>query len=554
MLPEKQARVLFLADDERECWKPLCDFLGNTRQVLLEFQPTLRLPAELDDYQVLLHTNCANLTQAEEESLAAYVRRGGGCLGFVEHSSADPPPIFGVRAGLLTPFMDLRLRFFDPGHLMARRLAAEFLLNGRFRPLEAAEGGTEPVLVTTWQNGPATAALMRREGQGLISCSSFQACSHPFFQQFIYRLVRHLAGLGEAAPLEVAILGYGPLGSVGSQHGLAIREIPGLNLRAVCDYSPERLLKCREDFPHCRTYSTARDLGRDPEVDLAIIATPPNTHASLAIELLREGKHVVCEKPMCLTREEGENMIRTAEQNSRVLTCFQNRRWDPDYLALRQSLQDGMIGEPFYLETFVGDYRHPCHYWHSHRPISGGALFDWGAHYVDWILNLFPGPTAWVTGGMHKRVWHDVTNADQIRAQIRFADGREAEFLYSDVSALAKPKWYILGTEGAILGQWTELSVRELDTATFYREAKIPPTEAPPLLTVRRRHPSGSMVVHQLPQPSPRPFSFYLNLADHLLTGEPLAVTARSAARVVAVLEAATRSAYKGGLQEGLDV
>jgi hypothetical protein len=120
MPPRKQARVLFLADDEGECWKPLRDFLGNTRQVLLEFQPTLRLPADLEDYQMLLHTNCANLTRAEEESLASYVREGGGCLGLVEPSSADPPRVFGVRAGLPTPFMDLRLRFFDSGHLMAK--------------------------------------------------------------------------------------------------------------------------------------------------------------------------------------------------------------------------------------------------------------------------------------------------------------------------------------------------------------------------------------------------------------------------------------------------
>ncbi|MDH4267589.1 MAG: Gfo/Idh/MocA family oxidoreductase, partial [Deltaproteobacteria bacterium] len=392
------------------------------------------------------------------------------------------------------------------------------------------------------------------EGKGRICFITLKAFGDPLLQQIIYRVVRHLADLREPPPLRVAVLGYGSLGSVGCLHGMAVEEVPGLNLRAFCDYTPERLLQCRDDFPGCRTYSTAEELGRDPEVAAVIIATPSNSCAKLAIQLLREGKHVVCEKPTCLTRAEAETMIQAAEDHDRVLTCYQNRRWDADYLAIRQALMEGLIGEPFYLETFVGDYRHPCHYWHSHRPISGDALYDWGAHYVDWILNLFPGLTASVIGTLHKRVWHDVTNADQVRAQIRFADGKEAEFLHSDMAALRKPKWYLLGTEGAIVSHWSEVQVRELDPVTCVREDQIPVTEIPPLLMMRRRHRSGSMVEQQLPLPKPGRFPFHLNLADHLLTGEPLAVSTQSAARVIAVLEAATRSAERGGIPEVLRV
>jgi hypothetical protein len=151
-------------------------------------------------------------------------------------------------------------------------------------------------------------------------------------------------------------------------------------------------------------------------------------------------------------------------------------------------------------------------------------------------------------------VWHDVTNADQVRVQIRFADGREAEFLHSDVAALRKPKWYLLGTEGAIVGQWNEITLREPDPVTYMRETQVPVTESVPLLTLRRRHSSGSMMTQQLPLPKPRQHSYYLNLADHLLTGEPLAVSAHSAARVVAVLETASRSVRRGGIAEVLHV
>lgn len=547
-------RVLFLAGEHGRFGKPLQEYLKATRQIHMAIRSTALLPEDLDDYRVLLLENPAALSPEEQEILSSYVRRGGGCLAFAGPETKSLPSLFGAQVGPARPAMELRLGFpkFDPS--IFRRLPEQGCLYDSFQPLDCVDSKSVPVVTTGWHYQQAVLALVRKEGKGQVCCTTLKGFSDPFCQQIIYRIIRHLADLKELSLINVAILGYGPLGSVGSLHGMAVQEIPGLNMRAFCDYSPERLRQCREDFPGCQTYATVEELVRDPQVDAVIIATPPNSHAKLAIQLLSEGKHVVCEKPFCLSRAEAETMIRAAEENSRVLTCYQNRRWDLDYVAIRQALTDGLIGEPFYLETFVGDYQHPCHFWHSHRPISGDALYDWGAHYVDWILNLFPGPTASITGTRHKRVWHDVTNADQIRAQIHFADGKEAEFLYSDVAALRKPKWYLLGTEGAIVSQWTEAKVRGLDPVTFIREEQIPVTETVPSLGVRRRHHSGSMVEQQLAFPRPRRFPFHLNLADHLLTGEPLAVSPQSAARVIAVLEAATRSAERGGVPEALCV
>jgi predicted dehydrogenase len=554
MVELNPARVLFLAGEGGRFGKPLQEYLKATRQIHMTVRSTSLLPEDLDDYRVLLLENPAALSLEEQETLTSYVRRGGGCLAFVGPETKSLPSLFGAQVGPARPAMELRLGFpkFDPS--IFRRLPEQVCLYDSFQPLDCVDAKPVPVVTTGWHYQQAVLALVRKEGKGQVCCTTLKGFSDPFCQQIIYRIIRHLADLKELSLINIAILGYGPLGSVGSLHGMAVQEIPGLNMRAFCDYSPERLLQCREDFPGCQAYATVEELVRDREVDAVIIATPPNSHAKLATQLLREGKHVVCEKPMCLTRAEAETMIQTAEDHDRVLTCYQNRRWDADYLAIRQALMDGLIGEPFYLETFVGDYQHPCHFWHSHRPISGDALYDWGAHYVDWILNLFPGPTASVTGTLHKRVWHDVTNADQIRAQIHFADGKEAEFLYSDVAALRKPKWYLLGTEGAIVSQWTEAKVRDLDPVSFIREEQIPVTETVPLLGLRRRHHSGSMVEQQLAFPRPRRFPFHLNLADHLLTGEPLAVSPQSAARVIAVLEAATRSAEKGGVPEVLCV
>ncbi|HBH27528.1 MAG TPA: hypothetical protein DDX99_01610 [Desulfofustis sp.] len=74
-----------------------------------------------------------------------------------------------------------------------------------------------------------------------------------------------------------------------------------------------------------------------------------------------------------------------------------------------------------------------------------------------------PKPVATVAATRHNRVWHDVTNADQERIQIRFAGGKEAEFIHSDIAAIRKPKWYLLGTDGAIVGEWRDTIVYRSD-------------------------------------------------------------------------------------------
>ena len=178
-----------------------------------------------------------------------------------------------------------------------------------------------------------------------------------------------------------------------------------------------------------------------------IVATPPNNHARLCLEMMDAGKHVICEKPLALGRRRDRPADPSVARN-RASTSAATRTGagTSDYLAIRQALREERIGDLFYLETFVGGFWHPCGYWHSHAAISGGTAYDWGGHYLDWIVSLIPDRVTSVVGTRHKRVWHDVTNADQERVQMRFAGGQEAEFLHSDVAAIRKPKWYLLGT------------------------------------------------------------------------------------------------------------
>jgi len=213
-------------------------------------------------------------------------------------------------------------------------------------------------------------------------------------------------------------------------------------------------------------------------------------------------------------------MMDAAESQGRLLTVYQSRRWDPDYVAMREVARSGRIGEPFYMESFIGGYDHPCDFWHSHEPVSGGTIYDWGSHYFDWILQLFPERVSSVVAQAHKRVWHDVTNDDQVRVDLTFAGGAQATFLQSGIAAARKPKWYLLGTKGAIVGDWVDAGV----PADF------------PALPAREEH------------------GFYRNLADHLAWGEPLAIMPGEARRNVAVMEAATLSIKRDGAQLKVDI
>src|SRR6202043_1641834 len=124
--------------------------------------------------------------------------------------------------------------------------------------------------------------------------------------------------------------------------------------------------------------------------------------------------------------DEGDRMIDAAAARDPVLTVYQSRRWDSDYIALRDVGRSGAIGEPFYMESFIGGSPPPCYFWQSPEPISGGTIYDWGSHYFDWILQLFPDSVRSVSAHAHKRVWHDVTNSDQVRVDLTFANGAQA--------------------------------------------------------------------------------------------------------------------------------
>ena len=541
--------ILCLKEEEDVSLTSFFSYLGSMPHIRLSQIP--QLPDDLSSFDIVITSNTRH-TDAMIDRLTQFVQAGGGWQTFVNLSEHPLPQIFGVQQDPLGPEAELRILFENSEHPLAARLPDAVYLKGRYHALSKTAEDTETILYADWQYSHRSVLTHRRVGEGDVACTSLQAYSDPALQRILYRLLYQLAGRRmRGNPLGVGILGYAP--SVGRTHGLGAETTPGLALRAVCDLNPDQSNQARGDFPGVRVYQSVEQFADAADVDLVIVATPPDTHTRLCLQVMSFGKHVVCEKPLALNCRETDALKEMAAQKRVHLSCHQNRRWDPDYLAIKQSLADGLIGDLFYLESFVGGFEHPCGYWHSHSPVSGGTSYDWGAHYLDWIVSLMPERVEAVVGTRHKRVWQDVTNADQERIQVRFAGGKEAEFIHSDIAAARKPKWFLLGTEGAIVGNWRDMTSHEFDPDVYYQCHNIPATEMVPDLTVFRRHRTGDVIRMKPAIPDRDHYRFHSNLADHLLLGEPIAAPLGDSVKVVAILEAAARSMARGGTMEAVN-
>ena len=549
MQPHLQMNVLCCLSKSESNLSPLLKYLQKIPHVQTVISE--KLPTDLSKFQVVI-TEPASAYNPAPKKLEQFVRSGGGWLGVVSLLELPISELFGVSSGRIGLESEIRVLFQDINQPMADRLSEAIYLKGRYHPLQVLSEDVTTILYADWRYQHSPVLACRQVDAGRVACTTLQNFENSDLKRIIYRLLRKLSGQPVTVQnLNVGILGYAP--SVGELHGSGVDSTNGFKLHAICDLNPQRLKMAKHRFPEAKVYPNAKKLANDNDVDMVIIATPPNSHAKLSLQMMTNKKHVVCEKPLALNRSETDRMLEMAEKMNVHLSCHQNRRFDPDFTAIKRALHEDLIGDLFYMETFVGGFSHPCGYWHSHEEISGGIAYDWGAHYLDWIVDLIPDHPESVAAFRHKRVWHDVTNADHERIWIKFEGGKEAEFIHSDIAAVRKPKWYLLGTKGAIIGHWKDVATYHIDPVLYFHQHDIPATEMIPDMTLFRRHASGQILEQKMAIPERKDYAFHKNLADHLLTGEPLISSLKDSVKVVSILETAALSASKGGTMERFD-
>ena len=549
-------RVLVLSTDPTPERRAAVERLAGVDTEVAWCDPGTAIPSPLTADAVIVDGPPSARSAPELGALTAWVEAGGSLLALgaapVEAGSfwAD---LLGAVALAAPPPGEYALRLdvgASPSGLSVR-VPPEMLVCDAPRPFRSRSGSLVATVSVHFED---LAVLSERTvGAGRVVCSGIgitaSALGDPTTATVLRRALRPPVSALPERPMGLAVVGYGPYGGMGYFHGLAATDTPGLALVATADPSLERRKAAETDFPGIRAYATVDELVTDDDVDVVVVATPPATHARLALTLLRAGKHVACEKPMCLTTSEADELIAAAEGNGVLLTVNQNRRWDPDFVALRRAIELGMLGDVFNIETFVGGFEHPCRAWHSEVSISGGAVYDWGSHHVDWILQLFGSLPDRVQCHGHKRVWHDVTNLDQLRLRMTWDDGREAEFFQSDVAAIRKPKFYVQGTGGTLVGTYRPVRFERIEVGRGFVEEEAHHAEAPAALSLARYEPGWGLTQTELPSAPEQRFAFHRNLADHLHLGEPIAVSAASVRSVIRVLEAAQRSSDDGGTE-----
>ena len=190
-------------------------------------------------------------------------------------------------------------------------------------------------------------------------------------------------------PINLALVGFGMASQV--FHAPLIMAEPQLVLHTIVQRSSQ---SARETYPYVQIVSDLAEALANPAIELVVIATPNQTHADLAAQALREGKHVVVDKPFTLNSQQADQLIALAQEQHRVLSVFHNRRWDGDFLTAQAVIQAGWLGRLVSYECHYDRYRPQLKQaaWREQAGLGSGILYDLGAHLIDQALVLFGMP------------------------------------------------------------------------------------------------------------------------------------------------------------------
>ena len=332
---------------------------------------------------------------------------------------------------------------------------------------------------------------------------------------------------GAPSDIRVGVVGYGPAFNMGRFHLNAMKSA-GMTPVAVADIDPARLPVAEEEFPGIRTFSSATELLANCDVDLLGIITPHDSHAALALECLAAGKHVVTEKPFCITTAECDAMIDLARANGLMLSVHHNRHWDGWIIkAVENIVTRGMIGDVLRIDAHTGQYSAGRDWWRSSKSISGGISYDWGAHFLEYALQLIDSEITEVSGFAQngywapQSPWGDDTIEDEMLTIVRFASGQCLTMLNSRIESHPRPGWFdITGTTGSY----------HFDTQGWHA-------------TIQE---GDAVQVRSGPNAAAESWRFYRNIAAHLLEGEPLVITPEWARRTIHIMDLASQSSDEG--------
>lgn len=345
--------------------------------------------------------------------------------------------------------------------------------------------------------------------------------------------------------INAAVVGYGYAGR--AFHSYLITLEPDLRLYAISTRSEDAQRAAAEDYPGVVIYPGIDELLTDENVDLVVLATPHTTHYDLAIPAMDAGKHVVSDKIMALNAQEAETMIAASERNDVLLSVFHNRRWDWDYATVKALIEDGRLGDPYLFEAAIMGYR-PPRGWRGSKARSGGILYDWPAHFVDQALQLVDASVTRVFCDIQYRDVWDIDIGNYAKLILRFANGVRYQIDISNLCAAPKPRWFVAGTEGALIKHGIDPQEAAL------REGRIEAAEQDPAHYARLYTMADGERREEVVDPVRTSWtSYYRNIAQTLQGEAVLAVTPEQMLLLMRVYDAAMQSAATGEVMQLMD-
>jgi scyllo-inositol 2-dehydrogenase (NADP+) len=341
--------------------------------------------------------------------------------------------------------------------------------------------------------------------------------------------------------IRVGLIGFGFAGRV--FHANVIEAVEGLELAAIVQRSGSEAATA---FPHVKIVPSVEALLEDTSIQLVVVATPNATHLPIARQCLLADRHVVVDKPFALTSGEAAELIQSARSGHRLLSVYQNRRWDGDFLTVRKLLDGDQLGRLVKFESHYDRYRLAprLHAWREDGSPGGGVLFDLGSHLVDQALVLF---------GVPQSVWASV------RVEREGARSDDAFDLYLNYPASGLSVWLRATCLARAPGARFTLN----GTAGTFRKFGIDPQEAHLLagdvfsskpwglespehwgtLTIDE---GGEPVSASIPTEPGDYRGYYINVRDAIHGNVPLEVTPPQAWRTIRTLEMALESSRSG--------
>lgn len=340
--------------------------------------------------------------------------------------------------------------------------------------------------------------------------------------------------------VRTALFGFGISGRV--FHAPLIHADSQYLLAAIVTGEPGRAAAARALYPNARIVPTPEKLfslvdAGDLDLDLSVIGTPPVTHKHLALAALERGLHVVVDKPFVPSSEEAEELITAAAGAGCVLTVFQNRRWDGDFLTLQQLIRDGKLGE---VRTFESRFEwwmpNGFRNWRDEASLSegGGILHDLGAHLIDQAVKLF-GPVVEVHGETRRHGDPSQSDADQDSfVSLLHASGTRSRLWMNGQAPRPGPRFHVVGSHAAYTkwgldGQENALAEGMLPSDPQYG---VEPQESWGTVGV------GTSCTLEPTSPGAYP-QFYSQLAQALQSGATVPVDPRDAVEVLRIIESA---------------